>query len=186
MKKGVKLLLISLTTAAVISLPLSIGITYANYKTAAQVTQQTGYQGKLDQVSIFLNANVWEVDSPVYYLYDVTNDNWLLPEKTINPTIDSVTFTLYVYALQSPVNNTTQIIFARMNPTGQHINAPGFYYNDSPQTCWNQTGNITYSSSVNYYCVTGWHNGVGTSNGQTNSGVSTNHLTTSAGNLVFG
>ena len=197
MKKGSKALLISLISSSVALLSLgAAGITYANYKTAASVTQQAGYQGKLNQTSIFLNANIWEVDNAIFYMFDNREGKWHLPEKTIHPTIGGTTFTLYVYIMNGIIESGANIVFARVNPNGSHVPVDGGNTAwDFTDTVWNQTDNIQYaqmyenSKYYNYYCVTGWETGTGYHNNDTekNSGYEKNVLTTNAGgSLVWG
>lgn len=199
MKTKRKLLLLSLSTISVVALSLGVTITYANYKTAAAINQQTGYQGKLNQTSIFLNANIWEVDDAVFYMYDDREDLWHLPEKTIYPTIEGVNLTLYVFVMNGLIVDGVNIVFARVNPNGAHVPVDGentgWYFEDNPKTIWNQTDNITYtqmyadSKYYNYYCVNGWTSGVGyhNDNKEKNSGYEKNVLTTNAGgSLVWG
>lgn len=198
MRKGTKALFLSLIWSGVASLSLGVGITYANYKTAASITQQAGYQGKLSQTSIFLNANIWEVDNAVFYMYDDREDVWHLPEKTIHPTIGGTTFTLYVFLMNGIIEDGVNIVFARVNPNGAHMPVDGentgWYFTDNPKTIWNQTDNIYYAQmhhddkDYNYYCVNGWTSGTGYHNNGTekNSGYEQNVLATTGGSLVWG
>ena len=162
--------------ACTASLAMS-SLSLAAFSDTKQVTQQAGYAGTL-KTSIFFNANIWEVDSPLFYLYAYKGSGGVDPEfisssKTINPTIGGVVFTLYVFEYDTVKYDG--IIFARINPSG--ANVPSFTTNDNPQTLWNQTSNITYSSSYNYYCIDGWGS----------SDWSNNHLSVNNnGDLVFG
>lgn len=167
------LALLSCLSAAALAMS---SYTVAAFSDTKQVEQQAGYSGTL-KTSIFLNANVWEVDNPVYYLYAFKNaggvdPEWIHSSKTINPTINDVIFTMYVFEFDAIKYD--RIVFARMNPNG--ANVPSFTTNDDPKTLWNQTENITYSSSINYYCITGW----------STSSYETNHLAVNgSGNLYF-
>ena len=186
-----KVILSSIVTSMSVA-TLGIGFALGYYKVADSVGQPIGYQGKLNQVSIFLNANIWEADGAIFFMFNNTEGKWHSPSKTINPVINNVTFTMYVFTLESPVDGTTSFTFARVNPDGEHVYSEGqaaqFYFTDSPRTVWNQVDNLTYSNSVNYYCVKTWKGGTGThNNDEKNDGVETNHLTlNNNGDLVFG
>ena len=175
-----------------VSLSSAIGVSLANYQAVSKVTQLTGYQGKLNQASIFFNANIWEVDNALFYLYNNTTGKWIAPTRTITPTIGGTNFNLYVYVLQDPAK-TSSIVFARINPNGRSIPVDGEntawdFASGDGKTVWNQTDNFTYSASYNYYCIPsgGWTSGTYTHNsGEANSSCNKNNLTLSGSTLSF-
>ena len=149
-------------------------ITYSAFVDTKQVAQQAGYSGSVKE-SIFLNANIWEVDSPIYYMYAFKNGGaateWLPVSKTITPVINDVHFTMYVFEFATVKYD--RFNFVRINPNSNQT-IPSF------EAKWNQTADITYSGSVNYYCITDW-------NGGGNSTYTTHHLSVNmGGNLYFG
>lgn len=195
MKKGLKYTIYSLVAASCISLSIGAGVTYASYQSTKAISQQIGYQGKYDQASIFFNANIWEVDNAIYYIYNNSTSKWIAPTRTINPTINGTTFTLYVFVLQSPAN-TSNIAFMRVNPNGKNVPDDGAsnfdsakYFTETPKTVWNQTDNFTYSTSYNYYVIPNdsWTNGTYSHNGnEKNSGCKKNNLALNGnGDLYF-
>ena len=180
-----------LLAAACITTPTGIGLTLAIYKTGADIDQQTGYLGKFDQESIFFNANIWEKDNALFYLYNNNANKWIAPTKTINPTIDETTFTLYVFILENPsaIDRSGTLTFMRVNPNGAHVPSDGevvssgafvlSYFTETNKTVWNQTDNFTYDRAYNYYCIptNGWASGSGYHNeSERNSGCVKNIL----------
>ena len=145
---------LGLASISLIVASAGVGITFAKYNAVKDVSQIVGYQGKLNQASIFLNANVWEKDKAIYYIFmrDPVNQ-YLSPVRTINPTINNITFTMYVFVIENPEGKTFE--FLRMNPDG--ANVPSY----DTGSCWNHTDAITYSSSANYYCINTYDNGMG-------------------------
>lgn len=175
-----------LTGSLTITVGMSASITYASFAIRADCTQTASYKGELP-VSIYLNANIWDTADAIFYLYAFdaispavpTNQKWIASSKTITPTIrvsgDDVNFKMYVFRLD--VLLYPYFLFGRFNPNG--ANVPSFTDNDNPKSLWNQTIDITYSSSINYYCINAWDDGYGKST------VQADHLTSNNGTLTF-
>ncbi len=271
MKKKNKLILtVSLTISAIAVCTTAGVISYANYQAAEMITQQIGYSGRLEQKSIFFNADIWEASNPTIYMYKSDNGstNWefVSESRTITPTINTgtdVQFKMHIFTLEKPVSGTTKFKFYRIDPKRcsstasdnfviKKFNSPAtdfplyvdpadsnhyiakhvslsvgdkfkgygaspesWYSNDTAPTgcsmesgansnivvstagtytidlylradnnnhivmtnessianfAWNDTQDITYNSSTNYYCITNWNG----DNGK--SGYSTNNL----------
>ena len=186
-----KYLVPSLLLTSVVTAAVSISTTFAAYKAVANISQTTGYQGKLDQESIFFNANIWELDGALFFICNNYTQKWIAPSKVINPTINGTTFTLYVFILENPSrvasadNNT--LAFMRINPDGENVPVDGQavgnnfvsdYFTSTPQTVWNQTDNFAYDQRYNYYIIptNGWTSGKHDHNGEDNSGCQQNIL----------
>ncbi len=167
------------------------GVSFAKYTSTKKASQSIGYQGKLTAKSIFLNANIWDIDDAIMYLYayDSTNEAtvnaWIQPSKVINPTINSTTFNLYVFQYDPDIYN--HFNFVRVNPNGAHIGE--WNWNDSPQTVWNATKAISFTSetTINYYCIEKWDNiNDGDGYGHKTCGFTTNTLgLDGSNNLIF-
>ena len=201
MKNKIKIVLASLLITLGSFVSLGAVVSYANYKAISKVNQLVGYQGALDQTSFFLNANIWEVDNALFYMWDNQHGKWHAPIKTITPTIGGVNFKLNVFILDGQINASSDIVFVRVNPNGRSIPVDGgstawdFEAGDG-KTIWNQTDNITYAQlhdasplkDYNYYCVDDWTGGVNYHNNGTekNSGYTKNRLILDEGSLVFG
>lgn len=194
MKQNIKTrLIISFSLLTLGCLASGVAVSYANYKATELSRQSVGYSGKLDQMSIFFNANIWEVDNALFFLYNNTTGKWVAPTRTINPTIGGTNFTLHVFVLQAPTS-TNNIVFARVNPNGRSIPVDGQntawdFEDGDGKTIWNQTDNFTFSTSYNYYCIPGggWKTGTYKHNNNTeeNSGCKKNNLTLSGTTLSF-
>lgn len=164
-----------------------IGFSISGFSATEKNTQLVGVSGENDvqKKSIFLNANIWNVSTPLYYLYafDSSGTNsaiWVQSSRTIAPTISSTTFSLTVFVYDT--TKYDRFLFARINPDGTNIprfNEVGETGDDRP--CWNQTNNITFSESINYYCIEGWSDA-----SNSNSSYKTNTLSLNgSGNLYF-
>lgn len=174
------------TSIGVLSLGVigtGVGLTIAKYSTSEKANQPIGYQGKLTSVSIFLNANIWDVDGAIMYMYayNNTSNEWIQPTKVINPTIDAVTFNLYVFRYDPAVYDHFNLV--RVNPDGDYIGT----WDWTNHSVWNATKAIAYSDSVNYYCIEKWDNiANGDGYGHATCGFTTHTLTLDGSdNLVF-
>ncbi len=193
MKRKTGIIIASIALTAGVALSLGAGFTYAKYKTEERVNQITGYKGGLNQMSVFLNANIWEKDDALFYLYNNTTSKWVAPTRTINPTISGTTYNLHVFVIQAPAS-TSNIVFARVNPNGAQIpvdgeNTPWHFTAGDTKTIWNQTDNFTFETSYNYYVIPtdSWTSGTYShNNGEKNSGCKKNNLAlNNSGNLYF-
>lgn len=160
MKKISKIIFFStISLLSVGVLGTSIGFSMAKYETASVADQQVGYKGTAKK-SIYLNANIWNVDDPLFYMYCYksggSDNEWKLSSKMIMPTIygNESVFTLFVFEFDNIKYDYFN--FVRVNPNGAHIGT--WTRDDNPQTVWNSTANIAYSDSVNYYCIEKWDN----------------------------
>ena len=93
----------------------AIGFTYAGYVTVADITR-TIAAGTKPKKSIFLNANIWETDSPTYFMYvkkDSGASTRIEVSKRISPTIGGVKFNLCVFEYDDVANN--KLMFQRFN-----------------------------------------------------------------------
>lgn len=155
---------LSLLTAVALSFsPVSL----AKYIVGQKTTQSAYGLGGERQVSIFFNANIWKqgkdssgniVDAS-YYLYVWHNDGStdtqkevLTPAAHITPTVSGTVMDLYVYEFDATKQN--RMLFLRWNPEV----APSIDLT-TPNGKWNQTVDITYSSTYNYYCIDAWGTG---------------------------
>ena len=154
-----KLLILSSITLLSVAAASTGIFTYASFDALGQVTQQVKYSGTLKK-SIYLNANVWNVDNPAYYLYDDINNVWIAPTKYIEQEVyhsDGVGHSkLELYVFELNVSDTTSTSapctsfnFVRINP-----NYDGTV--PSWDAKWNQTNDITENANYNYYVINGW------------------------------
>ncbi len=160
----------SLALFAAIAISFS-AVTFAKYVEGKKTEQSAFGLGGEREVSIFFNANIWKqgkdssgniVDAS-YYLYvwyhnDGTGadskQDILAPSAHITPTISGVVMDLYVYEFDTTTLN--RMIFIRWNP--EIAPSTDISHGDGKGN-WNQTDNITYSSTYNYYCIDSWGSG---------------------------
>ena len=186
-KKTILFTTIGILTLGVIG--TGVGLTVAKYTSSKKANQAIGYQGKLTEASIFFNANIWDIDGAIMYLYAYDNDNpstvnaWIQPTRVINPTIDSVTFNMYIFRYDPAVYD--HFNFVRVNPSGPAIGT----WDWTNHTVWNCTKPIefTESTTVNYYCIEKWDNVAnGDGHGHATCGFTTHTISADgSGNLSF-
>ena len=162
-----KLLLGCLTAAAVLATTFA-SITYAKYVDSKKTKQSVFGLGGERETSIFFNANIWKqgkdssgnIVDAVFYLYVWHTSNAagtrtvIAPSAHVNPTIGSTVMDLYVFEYDP--NTYNRMIFLRWNPEIEP--SADLTYGDGHGK-WNQTSDVTYSSTVNYYCIDAWGTG---------------------------
>ena len=101
---------------------LGVSLTIAGYVVVNSFTRTVASGGILKK-SIFLNANIWETDNPVYYLnlHNSSSNTYLLKEasKVIYPTIGNDDFKLTVFEYDTSAGYD-QFQFFRVNPRYQY------------------------------------------------------------------
>ena len=91
----------------------------------------------LQAKQIYLNANIWDVDSPAFYAHA-----WGGGDADVK--LEKVSGT--VYSGEVP-DGTTSVIFLRMNPEG------GFDWSKE----WNRTGDLLIPAGKDLFKITAWH-----------------------------
>ena len=154
-------------------------ISLAKYVEGKEVNQPAYGLGGERKKSIFFNANVWKqgkdssgniVDAAFYFYAwyhnpDTANENndnsrqcILAPAAHVTPTVHIVSgdsgtvMDLYVFEFDTTLLN--RFLFVRWNPEREMTTSL-----DSEHGMWNQTNDITYNSSLNYYCIDSWGSG---------------------------
>lgn len=108
-------LLSSLFICSVSLICATVSLTYAGYVTVADVTR-TILAGTKPKKSIFLNANIWETDTPTYFMYARLNSGEstrIEVSKRISPTIGGTKFNLAVFEYDDVAYD--EIMFQRFN-----------------------------------------------------------------------
>lgn len=167
LSKKKKILIVSSLSTVCLAVTFSfVGVTVAKY-TYGQKAKQSGYGlGGVRETSIFFNANKWRegVDSsgnPVeaaYYIYawyhDSGDSNQVIisPTAHISLTVSTTVMDLYVFEYDTSILN--RMLFLRCDPNVEVTTS----FSLGSGGVWNQTSDITYSSSKNYYCIDSWGN----------------------------
>ena len=86
---------------------------------------------------IYLNANIWDVDSPAFYAHAWGGGDADVKLAKVSGT---------VYSGEVP-DGTTSVIFLRMNPEG------GFDWSKE----WNRTADLQIPSGKDCFKITAWH-----------------------------
>jgi|GEM_PF-5413107 len=170
-------LIIALTAISLASVAVGATATLAGFTAADNLTTTAGYSGNLPK-NIYFNANYWNTAGAEFFIYawdnaGTPNHTWLRPIKTITPTINATSFTLYMFRVDTTTYNGGYI-FVRMNP--EHSADPSFEH------AWNQTCDVAYNYAPNYFCISQWHY---QDNDAYPSVLQTNTLSVSNGNLTF-
>lgn len=169
--RTLKTLLLSASFLCVSGIVATTGITLAGFSAKTLVNRTVGVAGKTPN-TVYLNANIWEVDNAVYFMKrfnstDGTKLMWIPVSKLITPTVQSVDFTLHVFEYDTSIRVSNlaldKFIFVRMNPNGTHIptagsttDLPASEWNETGDTFWNKSKEVTYNSDYAYHCVEKW------------------------------
>lgn len=168
MKKR-NILLVLISSIAATSCVVCGVSTYALFAATDKATQGVSPTAGEMKKSIFLDCEeAWGDFNPSYCMhsYNKTNSLWgwweenFIPVKNVEYTISGTGTqtgkrTLYVFEFDT--NVYSKFIFARINP--EYSANPSFSTGD-PDVCWGQTYNLVYSSSYNYYYISGHYSGL--------------------------
>ena len=156
MKKNHLIALLSLSIASIVT--ISIGVTYGAYINYAQIDQDAGAAGNR-YIYLKPSGGNWTDGSAQFYAYYFTQGHddyakgWVASLGTVT---DSDSKIVYAFPRWDPAMYPN-IIFGRMNPNGQH--KPSFDRNDSPQTLWGKTYDLSMSNSNVMYTITSLDSG---------------------------
>lgn len=144
MKKR-KIILISSISLIGASIIVSGSITLAGYVATSHVTQTTSTLGRA-KTSIFLNADFWDTDSPVYVMHVWKDGGSGSLARDLLASKQNIAG-YYVFEFDTTIYD--RLIFYRCDPTD---------FNLSSLTIWNQTDNITYTygQSTNLFTINSW------------------------------
>ncbi len=108
-----------------------------------------------EPTKLYLNTGgsiLWDNMSPRYAAYFFDNTAGVNEWVSMTP----ITATPHVYTVEVPIDhNYSEVIFVRMNPN----NSANRWNNDSDgdnKPVWDQTGDLTFSSTDNFYHITSW------------------------------
>ena len=194
LKRNKRILFTALSLLSVSAVISSIGATIAGFSASAKVMNNGIPSNGLICKTIYFNANIWEVDEPVYYMKrynssDGTKLLWVPVSKVITPRIGGVDFTMYIFQYDENIKVSSvsldRFIFVRFNPSSSKLPSKLANLNtDLTPAEWASSDNVWNKSDVisadtkNYYCIEKWDESAANS-------YTSNILTYSAGTWTF-